>query len=360
LPAPPKQLYSVSLAPKTSEQKTVSSPIRQDPIFVLGYPRSGTTFVQSLIGTQKGVVSLHETHFFSRVWKTIQTRKGKVIPECLDDTIKAIRSGIAFSTNADDLVREMAEGEALTPKKLFETVIIDNIFEKVGLTGLPLVRWVEKTPHHVFHLDKIFALYPEAKVVYVMRHPEKAIVSRRNNFLFGYEYSWPVQKHAQQWLNGIYHTEKHRKLYPESVIIVRVEDLNANIQEEMSRLCGFLEIDFDGARLNNYKELAKSLIYPWEVWKTDIIKEAPSKEMIRFQHRLSPEDLHELLRMAGWKMKQYGYIEAPPKVSSIDILRGRVKNARLFSRLVLRKLARFLPYSVKKYLKKAYFMIIRG
>ena len=249
LPAPSKQLYPVSPALESPDRERALPLIRQDPIFVLGYPRSGTTFVQSLIGTQKGVVSLHETHFFSRVWKTIQVRKERINPDCLEDVIRAIRSGISFSTNAADHVCELAEAQDLTPQMLFETVIIDNIVEKVGYSSLPHVRWVEKTPHHVFHLEKIFAFYPEAKVVYVMRHPERAIISRRNNFLFGYEHSWPVQKHAQQWLNGIYHIEKYQKLFPESVIVVRVENLNTDILREMSRVCGFLKIDFDGKRL---------------------------------------------------------------------------------------------------------------
>ncbi|MBN1224345.1 MAG: sulfotransferase [Candidatus Aminicenantes bacterium] len=360
LPAHPKQFYPVSPALQPNGRESEPTLLRQDPIFVVGYPRSGTTFVQSLIGTQKGIVSLHETHFFSRVWKSIQIRNEKVIPGCLDDAIRAIRSGVAFSTNAAGHIRELAEDAALTPKMLFETVIIDNIFGKAEYTGLPHVRWVEKTPHHVFHLDKIFSFYPQAKVVYVMRHPEKAIVSRRNNFLFGDEHNWPVQKHAHQWLNGIYHTEKHLKLYPESIIIVRVEDLNADRIKEMGRVSEFLKIDFDGQRLNNYKEIAKSLIYPWEVWKTDLIGVANSGGMIKFRDRLSQEDLHELLRIAGWKMKQYGYIEALPEVSSIDLLRGRLKYARLFFKLILRRLVRFLPDSVKRYLKRAYSFIMRS
>ena len=36
------------------------------PIFIVGCPRSGTTLLQCLIATQKGVVTFPETHFFEQ------------------------------------------------------------------------------------------------------------------------------------------------------------------------------------------------------------------------------------------------------------------------------------------------------
>jgi len=197
-------------------------------------------------------------------------------------------------------------------------------------------------------------------VVYVLRHPEKAIVSRRNSFLFGDEHMWPLQKHARQWLNGIHHMEKHKRLRPESVIVARLEDLNADRMKEMGRICAFLKIDFDAGRLNNYREIAKTLIYPWEFWKTDFVKDSRSKQMAKFQERLSAEDRHELLRIGGRKMQQYGYIESSPQVSSLGLLRSRMNNAGLFTRLARRKIARVLPAPVKRCLKKVYFLFVRS
>ena len=58
--------------------------LSQNPIFIVGFPRSGTTLLQSLLCTQKGVVSFPETHFFDIIAKTIKTTSNDVIEKnCL-------------------------------------------------------------------------------------------------------------------------------------------------------------------------------------------------------------------------------------------------------------------------------------
>jgi hypothetical protein len=43
------------------------TPLPENPVFVVGYPRAGTTFLQSLLATQEGFMAFRETHFFSRI-----------------------------------------------------------------------------------------------------------------------------------------------------------------------------------------------------------------------------------------------------------------------------------------------------
>ena len=48
----------------------------QNPVFIVGNGRSGTTLLQSLLATQNGVYSFPETHFFSHVYPLLESDSG--------------------------------------------------------------------------------------------------------------------------------------------------------------------------------------------------------------------------------------------------------------------------------------------
>jgi|SRR5579859_288688 len=73
----------------------------QNPIFVVGYPRSGTTLVQSLIATQRGIVSFPEGHFFSEIIEVVQLTPNGFIPTTnMKPLFERIRSKIGLEFDA--------------------------------------------------------------------------------------------------------------------------------------------------------------------------------------------------------------------------------------------------------------------
>ncbi len=44
-------------------------------IFVVGFPRSGTTIVQQAIGSSPGILVTRESHFFEKFTHTLNTEK---------------------------------------------------------------------------------------------------------------------------------------------------------------------------------------------------------------------------------------------------------------------------------------------
>jgi Sulfotransferase family len=355
LPDKPARLYPSGPA-STRPGDKVGGILRQDPIFVVGYPRSGTTYLQALIATQEKVISLPETHFFSRAWKTMKVKGEKIQPGCLDRVIRTIRSGLPLSINAETHLRRTA---GLSPKMLFETVIIDNIINQVDHRELKDIRWMEKTPLHVFHLDKIFRFYPRAKVVCVMRNPEKAIISRRQTFLFNNETRWPVRRHVRQWLAGIARFEQARKLRPDSLVLVRFEDLVENRDREMARLCAFLGISLDMEKLDGYKIAAGTLVQPWELWKSDLTRAMPAEKILRRQDHLSAGGQFDLWRLAGTKMAEYGYPMRRPRLAVGEWFVYRTKSLILEFRLLMDKALLMLPVSVSIKIRKAYRCVTR-
>lgn len=307
LPDKPGAIYFSQFRPSSSWEKFPEQRLRQDPVFIVGYPRSGTTLVQALLTAQEGIHSFYETHFFSIVRKKILLNDQSITPGCMDDVILKIRERTAFSENAEEHVKNLAQNNALSVKMLFETVVIDNFINKIAPKQLSQIRWMEKTPEHALYLDIISRFYPAAKVIHVLRHPEKAILSRRRHFTFNNEAAWLIEKHIQKWLDCVTAVNTFGQSHPGSVLTVRLEDVTKNTGDEMQKICDFLGITLDKNRLKDHKEISGTLYYPWETWKNSAAQDISHAIASPKNRRLSEPDREKLRKMAGEELKKYGY-----------------------------------------------------
>lgn len=320
LPDKPGNIYHSRFKPSDSWENQNERILRQDPIFIAGYPRSGTTLVQALIATQKNIRSFPETHFFTRVRSSLNAAGDRVLgairyetdPDKWESSFNAlllkIRERLPFSKNAEEHIGTLIKQNSLSPKMLFEIMVIDNLVNQVDVKEMGAVRWMEKTPFNELFLDVIFRFYPSAKVIYVIRHPEKAIISRRKHFnLAQRESRWPVRRHIHEWINSVDEIEKAGKQKPGSVFIVKLEDIAGGMPEQVRNICDFLSITFDRDRLSRYKEISKTLYFPWEHWKDNTGKDISREMAFRKRDNLPAGEIEVLRQSAKEKMEKYGY-----------------------------------------------------
>jgi hypothetical protein len=178
-----------------------AAPVQQ-PIFITGLPRSGTTFLHRLMLTDPA-------NRAPAVWETIYpsasagTRDARIIrvarqlkafewlapefrklhpleatspQECSEITAHVFRS-LRFDTNYhvpsyrnwldSDVVRNL-------PGYRFHKRFLQFLQHQDG--SLP--RWVLKCPEHLFALPSIRAVYPDARLVFVHRDPVKVLLSQ--------------------------------------------------------------------------------------------------------------------------------------------------------------------------------------
>ncbi len=175
--------------------------IRQ-PLFITGLPRSGTTFLHKLL-------TLDEANQAPRVWQTIYPYlAGRLGRKGRDSSIRKVdRQLRAFERLAPDF-RSMHPIDATSPQEcseitahVFASLRFDTTYrvpkyrrwlDQVGhldaygfhkrflqhLQGKSGGdRWVLKCPDHVFALDAIHEVYPDARLVFVHRDPVKVLSS---------------------------------------------------------------------------------------------------------------------------------------------------------------------------------------
>jgi hypothetical protein len=124
--------------------------------FVVGCPRSGTTWLRMLLAQHPAVATTRETHLFDRYIVELQT--------AWDRDAARGATGLQAALTADQFTTLCAN---------FVRGVMQHIEE--ATPGAKVL--VEKTPAHVRHVPLILRLLPEAHFIHLIRDPRAAVAS---------------------------------------------------------------------------------------------------------------------------------------------------------------------------------------
>lgn len=202
-------------------------PVPPSPIFLVGFPRSGTTLLDTLL---MNVPALHVLEELPVV-REVQAALGD------PDRIETLDS-----TEANALRRRYFEAlDRLSPPA-------------------PGQRVVDKFPLHMARMAVIHRLFPDAKVIFVERHPCDAVLS---GFMSSFELNpamlsfTSLDRAARLYDAASTAWERAEALLPMQVCRIRYERLVVDLQGEMRRLLEFLGIDWDDRVLDNQSSAAR-------------------------------------------------------------------------------------------------------
>lgn len=193
--------------------------------FIVGAPRSGTTWVQLLLAQHPDVATAQETHLFTRYLAALWDGwKRERRPEVKRDL------GISELMSTDEFLGQCRE---------FSDAVLDRIAARSpGATTI-----VEKTPGHVLQAALIRELYPDAKFVHVLRDPRAVVASMRRAGQ-GWGAWWAptgIITCAETWLKhvsaGLSVSNDPRWL------TVRYEDLIEDCPDALGRIFDFLDLE---------------------------------------------------------------------------------------------------------------------
>jgi len=284
--------------------------LSQDPIFVVGYPRSGTTLLQALLATQKNIYSFPETHFFPVVFSHIRhDPEGHVKSACLREVLNAITemTGLHFAQPVIEHLTVKARMRQLTPKIIFEFVVYNLLSKQVPDQRMLSIRWLEKTPHHAFHLDQLSSLYPRAQFVGIIRNPVQTMYSAKTKLGNLTDKVRATGSLAREWVDCVTRIDDFTKKNSHRICRTTYEALVQNHRDVMASICAFLDIDFNESELAYFHKEAPKLILSKEPWKMDVL--CPEIRNTNFQYKrgIPMIEILRVQRIAHQKMKQHGY-----------------------------------------------------
>ncbi|PSB46643.1 polysaccharide deacetylase [filamentous cyanobacterium Phorm 6] len=220
-------------------------------IFVLGSPRSGTTILQSLLAAHPEVISFPESKFFH--YLLYDQFAGK-LPSRMEAFFKD-------EIKRPELLKNFDDSQTVETKTTWFVGVLDGLAMEQNKS-----IWLEKTPEHMYFIEDIERLLPDAKFIHILRNGMDTIASmykatRSFNHLWGA--GWDLNHCIGRWEHAMLTSHKYVK--KSNHILVRYEEILDNKTKILGEICNFMGIDYDGEMLLHYKEKAAnlSLNLPW-------------------------------------------------------------------------------------------------
>lgn len=211
-----------------SPDRTQSEPVA-DHVFLVGFPRSGTTLLEQVLATHDKVVALEERLTLGEVGFQFE------------DTASLDRLASMDAATADELRREYW----------------DNV-QAFGVEPAGKV-FVDKLPLTTLWLPYVAKLFPDAKVVFARRDPRDVVLScfRRRFLMNGAMYDFTDLVEAARFYAGTMGlAEVYRGVLALDWYDHKHEDLVNDFEDETRRLCVFLDLLWTET-LSDFAETAK-------------------------------------------------------------------------------------------------------
>ena len=214
------------------------------PVFVVGMNGSGTTMLLDCLGRHP------ELYAFPRETRLIPyliARQGLDGDLAVDAHFRRlwddVRSLTAFREANDRVPVPLPEDWRDHPRTLAS--ILDAVFGYFAARH-GKSRWCEKTPQHVQHLLALAQLFPGAKFVHVIRDGRDCAASFQRRFHRQPELT------VFRWKKVVTMGRRQgERLTAQRYLEVRYEDLTAQPEQHLRRICDFLELPFHGAILES-------------------------------------------------------------------------------------------------------------
>ncbi|MGE0529701.1 MAG: sulfotransferase [Hyphomonadaceae bacterium] len=193
------------------------------PVFLVGFPRSGTTLLDQVLSSHAHISCLEETEHLAFALAAV-----------FKSTAKLAAMG------------SLTDGEIETIREAY--------WRNVGETSAEIV--VDKLPLNIVVLPLIKAVFPDAKVIVALRDPRDVVLSC-------YQHRFGMNVAMAQFLEldrtAIYYgvvmslLERCLERLHLNVHRVRYEDVVTDLERQARALVEFLELDFDPAMLDFHK-----------------------------------------------------------------------------------------------------------
>ncbi len=202
------------------------------PVFLVGFPRSGTTLMEAVLGSHKSVHVVGESAVVTQTLKAARRMLGRA-PQGLAGMSKAQQQEL-------------------------QGVYLSGLAEQAG-EGASANVVIDKMPLNLVEAGLIHRVFPDARFLFVLRHPCDCVLScfmqnfelndAMSNFL-------DLQDAAHLYDRTMTLWEQFQQLLPMQVETIRYESLLTDFDETLKPVLGFLELEWDEG-VRDYAQRAK-------------------------------------------------------------------------------------------------------
>ena len=257
------------------------------PIFVVGFPRSGTTLMEQVLAAHHDVVAAGELPFIASIARDVGKRL------------------LNASTEYPHFLEELSRNGRQDDLRLLRDYYIEQAHEAVGTSA---AQWfVDKMPLNLNHLGLIRLLFPRSPIIHMLRHPLDSCLSAfMSSFSQGHAYANRIDTAARHFARTANLALWYRDNLDLNYLAVRYEDVVAEQENKTREVLDFIGLPWDENCLRFYesKRVARTASYAQVTQKMYTSS--------RFRYKNYYDRLKPVFPIVEGVVRDYGYTIEPP------------------------------------------------
>lgn len=272
--------------------------MQNGPIFIAGLERSGTSLIYALLASHPRIAMSRRTNMWTHYYKQYgDLSQLENFERCLAMMLRYKRL-LKLNPDEQRIRREFLQGEP-TYGRLF--ALLEQHFAEQN--GKP--RWGDKSLNTERYAAEIFAAYPGARILHMIRDPRDRYASsltRWKGVMRG-----GSGAATAMWLNSLRLAERNHERYPAQYKLVSYEALSGQPEATMRDICNFIGEEYSPAMF----KMEGAEQFRNEGGNSSYGQREPGKisasSVGKFRKVLSTREIAFMQLFTGKKMAVYGY-----------------------------------------------------
>ena len=275
------------------------------PFFIVGAGRSGTTLLRRILVASKQVHIPPETYVLAQVIEYYRRNAYQDWESLVLHCMALFEMHPEFDTFQITLRPLLPKLHALPETERSLAKMLDMFYRyHAEQTGVVCERWGDKTPINTFALDDIYAVFPQAKFIHLLRDGVDVVHSCVQRGLVA-----NLKGAALRWQHALKAVECFREKHKEACLDVRYEALVSQPDDIVQALCDWLEVDYKPSMIDESGHAAALGDMDYTHYQSSLEK-VSSKHIGQGRKALALQDQHELQVLIGKDLQRLGYAPA--------------------------------------------------
>lgn len=303
---------------------------REQPVFIVGCYRSGTTLLSSILSAHSEAYIPEETRYLPYIF------------ERLDD-YGDLRDDANLTLMINDINRFLIgqDWEVIPDAAKVIGALSERTFQEVIRciavynADKPVRVWGDNTPFYVSCALSIASLLPDARFINMVRDGRDVAASAiKLNMGGGFNPTALALEWNERILDGMI---AQKMLGPEKVLTVRYEDIVSDTRSEINKVCSFLGIAFEESMLD-FHQRANAHKIKKQTHHANLSRPVTSQFVGNYKKAFSQKDILLMERMMRNGLMVYGYEITNKRLAPISNSVRYRNLATNFLRLLARRL----------------------
>ncbi len=271
------------------------------PIFIVGCGRSGTTLLRLILNRHSNISIPEETWYYPQLYNEL-IGLTKTPPDWQSYVGSKVLKYNSVRFPDLELIGLIALLEKDTWGDWTSIIpVVNRYYAKIDNKK----RWGDKTPGYVMHLPLIKELFPEAKIIHIVRDGRDVIPS-----ILKY---WSVGPQTTSLIETAFYWKKHvstgvelgPKLFGVNYLELKYEDLVSMPETQIQKVCDFIGESYEATMIDN--KMDKPNVVPdWE-WHKETRKQINKQNIGKWKLGLSTYEVMVIQYICGGLLKRFNY-----------------------------------------------------